>query len=193
MKKYIKNLTLETIISRLKQGEVLTDGTRTVELIDGLLVAKRDDDWSIGCAIAKSFDDELYFERPAPELNLEIGKFYKTRDGKKAYVFTVNSEGKYNVAIDGEGAYSVFAGGYYSEDEETDGDLIELWREPKKNRTRFAEEYYNRIKELINKGLNIAEISRTLNKRDKTIYSYLKYHEDLADIYRSIHGKKKRK
>lgn len=190
MKEYIKNLTVETVISRLKQGEVLTDGKRTVELIDGLLVAKRNDDWVINYSIGKEFD-ELYFDRPAPELKLEIGKFYSTRDGKKAYVFAVNSAGKYNVAIEGEGAYSVFKGGYYSEEEETDGDLIELWSEPKKTRVNYDEENYNRIKELINRGLNMAEIGRTLNKNGNTIYAYLQYHQDLADIYYSIHGKRK--
>lgn len=190
MKEYIKNLTPETVISRLKQGEILTDGEKTIEYIDGLLVAKRDDDWAINPAISKSFDD-FYFYRPAPELELEIGKFYKTRDGKKAYVFAVNSAGKFNVAIEGEGAYSVFAGGYYSEEEETDGDLIGLWAKPTEKRTNFDGENYNRIKELIDRGLNMAEISRALNKNANTVYAYLKYHEDLADIYYSIHGKRK--
>lgn len=190
MKEYIKDLTVETVISRLKQGEVLTDGRRHVECIDGMIVLKCEKDWVINYSISKEFD-ELYFDRPAPELKLEIGKFYKTRDGKKAYVFAVNSEGKYNVAIEGEGAYSVFAGGYYSEEEETDGDLIGLWREPQKVGSKFDEENYNRIKELIDRGLNMAEISRALNKNANTIYAYLKYHEDLADIYYSIHGKRK--
>lgn len=190
MKEFIKDLTPETIISRLKQGERLTNGERIVELVDGLLVAKRNDDWVINYSIGKEFD-ELYFDRPAPELKLEIGKFYKTRDGKKAYVFAVNSEGKYNVAIEGEGAYSVFAGGYYSEEEETDGDLIGLWSETPKGRSNFNEENYNRLKELIDRGLNMAEIGRALNKRANTIYAYLKYHQDLADTYYSIHGKRK--
>lgn len=74
---------------------------------------------------------KYYIECPKP-LKLEVGKFYKTRDGKKAFVFAI-SEKSYNplcVAIVGcKSTYEVTANGKYFDGEVTSEDLVAPWEE----------------------------------------------------------------
>lgn len=186
MKEYIKDLDFNTVISRLKQGQILQsdESKTTVEMIDGILVERKDNDFSINPNIyTRDVLREWYFERPKPQMEIIIGKFYTTRDGKKAYVFAKNSAGKYNVAIEGEGAYSVFEGGYYSEEEETQGDLVSAWDVKKNIKVRTGQitpEKREKIKELLKKDWSYKDMAKELGVSYSTVAAYVYRHrEDL--------------
>lgn len=160
MKQYIKDLTPEMIISRLKNGEVLkNDENATLEMIDGFIIGKRNDNWCINPAFGSLSFDDYYFEIPEPELNIEIGKFYKTREGEKAYVFNITLDNKYGVVVENKMPYVVSEHGFYSDEEETDKDLVELWEKEERfviSRKKRCDDAY--ILELINKGKTYEEI-----------------------------------
>ena len=186
MKEYIKDLTLDTVMERLKQGQRVVSDTHmaSIELIDGILVGRKGKEWIIGQSISSmDYFAEWYFERPKPQMEIIIGKFYTTRDGKKAYVFAKNSAGKYNVAIEGEGAYSVFEGGYFSEEEETDGDLVSAWDVKKNIKVRTGQitpEKREKVKELLKKGWSYKDIAKELGVSYSTVAAYVYRHrEDL--------------
>lgn len=180
MKEYIKDLTLDTVIERLKQGQRVVSDTHmaSIELIDGILVGRKGKEWIIGQSIS-SMDDfaEWYFERPQPQLEIKTGKFYTTRDGKKAYVFAKNSSGKYNVAIEDGEAYSVFEGGYYSEDEETEKDLIAVWDKNRNLNGGKKSEVgrFEKVKELLEKGYSRADIAKETGTTYNAINSFIYY------------------
>lgn len=186
MKKYLDDLKPEEVIARLKQGEILKseDGTTIYEYIEGFIVGNDKDNFCINpCIASYGCIDRLYFDMPEPELKIEVGKFYQTRGGKRAYVFAQNSEGKYNVAIEGGEAYSVFNGGYYSEKEETDKDLLE--KEKAHSGAKKNTELYEDIHKLILKRKSIGEIASLLGKNYKTVHQYIFNHKELHELYKN--------
>lgn len=116
MKTYLKDLTPEEVIRRLKAGEVLRDEERvSTKLVEGMLFTYYDNRIILNSSVF--IDDvakeNLYFETP-DELKLEVGKCYKTRDGRKAFVYlevgdyfrgVVEGDDKIYV-WDGKGQYS---------------------------------------------------------------------------------------
>jgi len=67
-------------------------------------------------------------------MKLEIGKFYRTRDGKKAYLFNVKKGlllSRYSVAVENGDVHGVYQDGRYSVIRETKRDLVDKWVEPK--------------------------------------------------------------
>lgn len=88
MKTYLKDLTPEEVIRRLKAGEVIKNEQEKniIKYIDDVLcnfcengtVEYNTNFWICNCS--------YYFETP-DELKLEVGKCYKTRDGRKAFVY----------------------------------------------------------------------------------------------------------
>lgn len=186
MKKYLEDLKPEEVIARLKQGEILKseDGKITYECIDGIIVGKTEESFAICPSVGSYMSiDKLYFDMPEPELKIEVGKFYQTRGGKRAYVFAQNSEGKYNVAIEGGEAYSVFNGGYYSEEEETDKDLLE--KEKTHSGAKKNTELYEDIHNLILKRKSIGEMASLLGKHYKTVHQYIFNHKELHELYKN--------
>jgi hypothetical protein len=180
MKEYITELDFNTVIDRLKQGQVLkSDITEsTVEMIDGILVEKKDNYFLVFPQISNNDNfKQWYFERPQPQLEIKIGKFYITRDDKKAYVFAKNSAGKYNVAIEDGEAYAVFEGGYYSEEEETEKDLIAVWDKNRNlNGGRKSESgRFEKVKELLEKGYSRADIAKETGTTYNAINSFIYY------------------
>ena len=89
MKTYLKDLTPEEVIRRLKAGEVLIeDDSKTItKLVEGVWCTYCPDG-SIWLNDGFNLNEKQYnyFETP-DELKLEVGKCYKTRDGRKAYIF----------------------------------------------------------------------------------------------------------
>lgn len=71
-------------------------------------------------------------------MKLEVGKFYKTRDGRKAEVVYINEELKdsYTVyfLVDGDGHLisCSLEGSYYGDDEAHESDLVSEWKEPER-------------------------------------------------------------
>lgn len=99
MKTYLKDLTPEEVIRRLKAGEVLKeDDSKTItKLVEGVWCTYYQNG-SIGLNDGFNLDSDArqyyYFETP-DELKLEVGKCYKTRDGRKAFISDYNSATKY--------------------------------------------------------------------------------------------------
>lgn len=94
MKTYLKDLTLEEIIRRLKAREVVKNEKieEMCALVNGCMFKFRENDALIPCLFY--WDENSYFET-LDELKLEVGKCYKTRDGRKAFVSSYNSSTKY--------------------------------------------------------------------------------------------------
>lgn len=130
MKTYLKDLAPDEVIRKLKAGEVLTDEQNNgkIKYIDGVLC--------YFCAngvieynVKFYSQSDYYFETP-DELKLEVGKCYKTRDGRKAFISSYNSSTKYfkgavidflNLAVWTENALYLYAS------EESNLDLISEW------------------------------------------------------------------
>lgn len=89
-KTYLKDLTPEEVIRRLQAGEVLRedDSKIKIKLVEGMICSY----FSNGSVLINDsvlFDDntkeDFYFET-TDKLKLEVGKCYKTRSGKKAFI-----------------------------------------------------------------------------------------------------------
>lgn len=87
MKTYLKDLTIEEIIKRLKNGEVIKIEYNKgyYKMIDGIICRFYEDgDVGVGDMFYKKPKD-AYFETEEPFEIKETG-FYKTRDGSKVYI-----------------------------------------------------------------------------------------------------------
>lgn len=129
-KRYLK--TYEEVIDALKAGKVIRDKDSLWELREGFIVRKDTNyaSWVINDCISSDYSG-IYVEEP-DQLKLEVGKFYKTRDGRKAivyakmgidcpYPFCVVKVGRlaaYNVNEDGRQA-----------DDDLSLDLVAPWEE----------------------------------------------------------------
>lgn len=93
MKKvYLKDLKPDEVTRRLKAGEVVKypDSNLEIKMIDGVLCRFTKHEIVYGtyltvCTYGTGYS-EYYFEEPE-ELKLEVGKCYRTRDGRKAFIF----------------------------------------------------------------------------------------------------------
>lgn len=128
MKRYLK--TPEEVIDVLKEGKTVkcTDGSEyTVD--SGFLVEKSKGTWSINPTLYGLSD--YYAEEPKP-LRLEVGKFYRTRDGRKAFVYAENNKILHPFLAVKEGqvdAYYVDAKGKQEDDVTNPSDLVAPWEE----------------------------------------------------------------
>lgn len=130
MKTYLKDLTPDEVIRRLKAGEVIKHekGNYEKKWIDGIICTIFNAGGFVindclGC------DESAYFETP-DELKLEVGKCYRTKDGRMAFISSYNSSTKYfkgavidflNLAVWTEN------GLYLYTTEESNLDLISEW------------------------------------------------------------------
>lgn len=117
MKRYLKSP--EEVVQALKDGKVVESEGYSYKLVNGVICSFYKQGyykWNVGGAIFQS--DEPYVDEPE-QLKLEVGKFYKTRDGKKAFVYAKfsgvpfpfyvvkeNSISTYNVDIKGRSDFS---------------------------------------------------------------------------------------
>lgn len=131
MKRYLR--TPEEIIKELKKGkEVLCDtfGRHYIyKMIDGVVYKYNENSWVMNGCLDSS--DKAYIDEPEP-IKLEVGKFYKTRTGKKAFVFAkIGREYPYPfyvAKVENPVTYSVDADGRKT-DEENPSDLVAPWEE----------------------------------------------------------------
>ena len=91
MKRYLN--TPEEITAALKEGKVVLDRTgNKYKSINGFIVVSYiSGGWGVDPFIGNHAG--LYVDEPKP-LKLEVGKFYKTRDGRKALVYGKYKETK---------------------------------------------------------------------------------------------------
>lgn len=129
-KRYLK--TPEEVIDALQAGKVIRNKESQWKLHKGFIVRKDDafDAWVVNDCLCSSHTD-IYVEEPDP-FKLEVGKFYRTRDGRKAIVLGegLNLKNPFMVSIIGSisPAYYVSKNG-----EDFDGksslDLVSSWEE----------------------------------------------------------------
>lgn len=128
-KRYLK--TPEEVIDALQAGKKIEAGDFEYRLVGEVIIAinKTDKSWAVNAGIYS--DDIPFIDEPEP-LKLEVGKFYKTRNGKKAFVFAkiTNYSYPFYVATVGElNAHSVNAEGRQTNSEPLPLDLVSPWEE----------------------------------------------------------------
>ena len=129
-KRYL--LTPEEVIKALRDGKELTDNLNNkYKLIDGFVRSiNPNGGWGINPYVGGDIDG-LYVDEPEP-LKLEVGKFYKTRDGEKALVYGIISDAypySFYVAKIGKlDTYNVNSAGLKTT-EETPLDLVAPWED----------------------------------------------------------------
>lgn len=125
MKKYLK--TPEEVISVLKEGKTVYSDCGKYRMIDGIIVFKCGILHTINASI--SSDEKPYIEGPE-SFKIEVGKFYKTRDGNKARCFVITPK-EASFTIDGmHGTIETYPEGLVSIDGSKDScDIIGPWEE----------------------------------------------------------------
>lgn len=98
MKKVYLN-TPEEVIKALKEGKEVLGGETGLKytLMDGFIIGKLGNDFSVGTNIIHKEKPFILEEEP---LKIEVGKFYKTRNGKKARCFFKYTNGIFKFTID---------------------------------------------------------------------------------------------
>lgn len=133
MKRYLK--TPEEVVQALKDGKVVESEGYSYKLVNGVICSFYKQGyykWNVGGAIFQS--DEPYVDEPE-QLKLEVGKFYKTRNGKKAFVYGKykNTNEIYPYAVvtvtDPISESTVTENGKRCIGQETCSDLVAPWEE----------------------------------------------------------------
>ena len=126
MKKYLN--TPEEVIRALKEGkEVETDGYY-YKMIDGVICHFDDEGWSVGMNIN---DAENPYIEEADSFKIEVGKFYRTKGNKKAYVYLAYGNGLFRAVCDGcTNSYCIDDTGEYTSYPKLDKlNLVSPWEE----------------------------------------------------------------
>lgn len=97
MKKYLT--TPEEVIKALKEGKkVKSEDGWFYKLVDGIIVGVDEfEGWKINLNL--DLYDKIYIEETEP-LKIEVGKFYKTKGNKKAYVYLDYRNGLFRAVCD---------------------------------------------------------------------------------------------
>lgn len=130
MKVYLE--TPEAVIKALKDGKEVRDKYGSIcKLVDGIIISKLNDFFEIGKPIRSVNKPYILEEEP---LKIEVGKFYKTRDGRKAFVCANTYTGLCWVVIIDSSADRTFCctvDGMFCPGEENEKDLVAPWEDDK--------------------------------------------------------------
>ena len=120
--------TSEAVIKALKDGKEVRDKYGSIcKLVDGIIISKLNDFFEIGKPIRSVNKPYILEEEP---LKIEVGKFYKTRDGRKAWVVSRQQDEHYPYIIailDEVDAYAVTKDGRFYDDRSYSFDLVGQW------------------------------------------------------------------
>lgn len=146
MRKYLNGMTRDEVLDRLQSGGKIENGLGgSIEYVKGVLCATTPNGYEIINYQLNLIDGiNWYFELPLKTIDVKVGQLYRTREGEKAYVFNRNKEGDFSVAIEGGIVYNVLPTGYYTEEKESDEDLVSYWED---NTDAIAEEVEKRLEE----------------------------------------------
>ena len=127
MKRYLK--TPEEVIVALKEGKTVKckDCGAKYTLENGFLVEKSKGTWTINPPL---YGFPGYYTEEPDELELEVGKFYKTKNGRKAWVVSRQQDEHYPYIIailDEVDAYAVTKDGRFYDDRSYSFDLVGQW------------------------------------------------------------------
>ena len=124
--------TPEEVIKALKDGKEVRDKYGSIcKLVDGIIISKLNNFFEIGKPIRSVNKPYILEEEP---LKIEVGKFYKTRDGRKAFVCANTYTGLCWVVIIDSSADRTFCctvDGMFCPGEENEKDLVAPWEEDK--------------------------------------------------------------
>ena len=123
--------TPEAVIKALKEGKTVkcTDCGAKYTLENGFLVEKSKGTWTINPLL---YGFPGYYTEEPDELKLEVGKFYRTRDGRKAWVVSRQQDEHYPYIIavlDEVDAYAVTKDGRFYDYRPYSFDLVGPWEE----------------------------------------------------------------
>lgn len=127
--------TSEEVIDALKAGKVIRDKDSQWTLRDGFIIRKDANyaSWVINDCISSNYAG-IYVDE-SEQLKLEVGKFYKTRDGRKAIVLNVVKDDTRScpvrvVVVDNTyEPYFVRKNGRLYKNEENAWDIVAPWEE----------------------------------------------------------------
>lgn len=104
-KRYLK--TPEEVIDALQDGKVVIDGEGySYKLYRGIIFWKYKNKWAVTPTTSCLYG--LYVNEPEP-LKLEVGKFYKTWDGRKAWIMEyLPTEDTYPFRVAAQKEYSIY-------------------------------------------------------------------------------------
>ena len=124
---YLKDLPIDEVIRRLKAGKILKNEQNKgqIKYINGVL-----------CKICENGTIEYntnfwtcnvvhYFEEPE-ELKLEVGKCYRTRDGRKAFISVVNDMYACGI-IEGNSVVTTWGHNGVCDNDDDGEDIISEW------------------------------------------------------------------
>lgn len=128
MKRYLK--TPEEVAKAIQSGKRVETGDFEYRLCGKWLIAinKVDKSWGVNAMVYS--EDEPYIDESDP-LNLEVGKFYKIRDGGKAWIIK-KTRGSFPFLVAAEGedtTYTVNEFGERYRKEVSGQDIIGPWNE----------------------------------------------------------------
>lgn len=138
MKTYLKDLTPEEIVQRLKNGEILhpVNPNYHYKMIDGVLCEFFNNKLHfINVQVGSVYKPDsyeghdYYFETEEP-LTFEEGKLYKTREGKKAYISRITTTRFYGI-ITGKTSLDTWnlEGMHWYDKSPHKNDLISKWED----------------------------------------------------------------
>ena len=121
--------TPESVIKALKEGKVIKDDNGySYKLVDGFIVSTYKNHFIVGDNIF-NIDNHPYILEEEP-LKIEVGKFYKTKNGRKAWVVSRQQDEHYPYIIailDEVDAYAVTKDGRFYDDRSYSFDLVGQW------------------------------------------------------------------
>ena len=121
--------TPEAVINALKEGKVIKDDNGySYKLVDGFIVSTYKNHFIVGDNIF-NIDNHPYILEEEP-LKIEVGKFYKTKNGRKAWVVSRQQDEHYPYIIailDEVDAYAVTKDGRFYDDRSCSFDLVGQW------------------------------------------------------------------
>ena len=138
MKKvYLRDLTPEQVTERLNKGEIIYNVNFPdwrYKYINGILCGIGSNSIVYNDNIHIRNASSFFFKEQEP-LNIKLGKFYETRDGRKAYCCSILRP----CILDTYGYYFIIEGSYVSYSTDRDGkhltdtesalDIIEEWKD----------------------------------------------------------------
>lgn len=133
MKKVLlKDLPIDEVVKKLQEGKTLKEkeSDTYVKVVNGVICTFYENgDIGINDNIIFNIKDEtsMYFEEPE-EFKLEVGKRYRTRDERQAYIYRYDGFKFHGVIINSPSFFEWFENGTYNYNgKESTLDIISEW------------------------------------------------------------------
>lgn len=140
MKKFLN--TTEEVIKELKNGKTVYEADYPFyyyKMIDGIICGKIGKYAQLSINLSIYMDAKYYIEEEEKpltieeerSLTIEVGKCYRTRNGKKAFCYYKGEYKLYpnHIVISNVGCHTCTEGGLIAEGEENDMDIVDYWED----------------------------------------------------------------